>query len=59
MKTDKTETKIIKELTEIYQNFVVELRQIESNRDKKINKIIKDEDNNKANEILKIIKKQN
>lgn len=59
MKDNKSEKENTEELKEIYQNFVVGLRHIKNGRDEKINKIIKEDDNNQVNGILNDIKKQN
>lgn len=48
----------INQLEKIYKNFIIELRQIEEKRNKKISKIVKKDDNNNVSEILKNINKQ-
>ena len=50
--------KDINQLNKIYEDFIIELRQIEHKRDKKIDKIIKQNDKKNISEILKNINKK-
>lgn len=58
MLNENSEKNDINQLDKIYKNFIIELRQIEEKRNKKISKIVKQDDDKNVSEILKNINKQ-
>lgn len=58
MLNENSEKNDINQLDKIYKNFIIELRQIEEKRNKKISKIVKQDDDKNVSEILKNISKQ-